>query len=110
MKVNLKKTVVLCNGAKTKKLMQKVWRTGRLPPRTDGSGRHSADPHHRRCGVGYYTDTQEHVWLPLPGRLKVVSDCKGVVKAVQALQQGRRTPKGRSRDLELRALHALLPG
>eukprot|EP00971_Amphidinium_carterae_P102346 2026227-Amphidinium_carterae.4 len=41
---------------------------------------------------------------------EVVSDCKGVVKAVQALQQGRRTPKGRHRDLELRALQALLPG
>eukprot|EP00971_Amphidinium_carterae_P057061 1128193-Amphidinium_carterae.1 len=26
-----------------------------------------ADPYHRRCGVGYYTDTNEHVWLPLPG-------------------------------------------
>eukprot|EP00971_Amphidinium_carterae_P038428 755782-Amphidinium_carterae.1 len=66
--------------------------------------------------------TQEHVWLPLPGLRQsvyraellavvrvleecqpheVVSDCKGVVKAVQALQQGRRTPKGRHRDLEL---------
>eukprot|EP00971_Amphidinium_carterae_P102344 2026227-Amphidinium_carterae.2 len=32
MKVNLKKTIVLCNGAKAKKLKQKVWRTGRLPP------------------------------------------------------------------------------
>eukprot|EP00971_Amphidinium_carterae_P096292 1905461-Amphidinium_carterae.1 len=30
---------------------------------------------------------------------EVVSDCTGVVKAVQALQQGRRTPKGRHRDL-----------
>eukprot|EP00971_Amphidinium_carterae_P328271 6460055-Amphidinium_carterae.1 len=26
---------------------------------TDGSGRHSSDPQHRRCGVGYYTDMQE---------------------------------------------------
>eukprot|EP00971_Amphidinium_carterae_P078877 1560642-Amphidinium_carterae.1 len=32
MKVNLKKAVVLCNGAKAKKLGKKVWRTGRLPP------------------------------------------------------------------------------
>eukprot|EP00971_Amphidinium_carterae_P151640 3005891-Amphidinium_carterae.7 len=34
---------------------------------TDGSGRHSSDPQHRRCGVDYYTDTQERVFLPLPG-------------------------------------------
>eukprot|EP00971_Amphidinium_carterae_P106621 2112253-Amphidinium_carterae.1 len=33
---------------------------------------------------------------------EVVSDCKGVVKAVQTLQTGRRQPKGRNRDLELR--------
>eukprot|EP00971_Amphidinium_carterae_P152721 3027054-Amphidinium_carterae.4 len=32
VQVNLKKTVVLCNGAKAKKLVQKLWRTGRLPP------------------------------------------------------------------------------
>eukprot|EP00971_Amphidinium_carterae_P253018 5023312-Amphidinium_carterae.1 len=47
-----------------------VYRTGVLMVWTDGSGRHSADPHHRRCGVGYYsnyTDAQEHVWFPLPG-------------------------------------------
>eukprot|EP00971_Amphidinium_carterae_P230397 4572703-Amphidinium_carterae.1 len=64
---------------------------------------------------GYYTDTHERVWLPLPGLRQsvyraeslavvraleechpheVVSDCKGVVKAVEALQTGRRTPKG----------------
>eukprot|EP00971_Amphidinium_carterae_P337250 6473971-Amphidinium_carterae.5 len=35
---------------------------------------------------------------------EVVNDCKGVVKAVQALQTGR------NRDLEKRALHAHLPG
>eukprot|EP00971_Amphidinium_carterae_P170445 3377168-Amphidinium_carterae.1 len=95
-----------------------VCRTGVVTVWTDASGRHSADPHDRRCGVGYYKDTQEHVWLPLPGLRQsvyradflavvraleecqpheVVSDCKGVVKAVQALQQGRRTPKGRQR-------------
>eukprot|EP00971_Amphidinium_carterae_P185358 3680461-Amphidinium_carterae.1 len=34
---------------------------------------------------------------------EVVSDCKGVVKAVQALQTGRRMPKGRNRDKSLRA-------
>eukprot|EP00971_Amphidinium_carterae_P062992 1246630-Amphidinium_carterae.1 len=82
-----------------------------------------SDPRHRRCGVGYYTDTAERVFCALPGlrqsvyraelhaiarALKefspheVVSDCKGAVKAVQALQTGQRQPKGRNRDLELR--------
>eukprot|EP00971_Amphidinium_carterae_P289552 5749312-Amphidinium_carterae.1 len=32
MKVNLEKTVVICNGANAKRLLMKVWRTGRLPP------------------------------------------------------------------------------
>eukprot|EP00971_Amphidinium_carterae_P001453 28935-Amphidinium_carterae.1 len=59
---------------------------------------------------------QERVWLPLPGlkqyraeflalvrtfaechRHEVVSDCKGVVKAVPLLLTGRRTPKGCNR-------------
>eukprot|EP00971_Amphidinium_carterae_P287574 5708294-Amphidinium_carterae.1 len=31
---------------------------------------------------------------------RVVSDCKGVVKALQAIQSGHRLPKGRHRDLE----------
>eukprot|EP00971_Amphidinium_carterae_P177933 3528924-Amphidinium_carterae.1 len=26
---------------------------------TDGSGKHSSNPHFRRCGVGYVTDTGE---------------------------------------------------
>eukprot|EP00971_Amphidinium_carterae_P185405 3681270-Amphidinium_carterae.1 len=34
---------------------------------TDGSGRHSSNPHFRRCGFGYYTDIGESVWLPVPG-------------------------------------------
>eukprot|EP00971_Amphidinium_carterae_P293420 5825622-Amphidinium_carterae.1 len=42
------------------------------------------------AGVGYYTDTQERR-SSVPH--EVVSDCKGVVKAVQTLQTGRRTPK-----------------
>eukprot|EP00971_Amphidinium_carterae_P078878 1560642-Amphidinium_carterae.2 len=98
--------------------------TGVVTVWTDGSGKHSDDPQH-------FTDTKEHVWLPLPGLRRsvyraefiavvraleecqpheVVSDCKGVVKAIQALQAGRRTPKGRNRDVELRAMKALLPG
>eukprot|EP00971_Amphidinium_carterae_P347876 6490112-Amphidinium_carterae.1 len=84
-----------------------------------------------RCGVGYYTYTQERAFFPLPGIKQsvyraelhavacafeecqpheVVSDCKGVLKAVQALQTGRRQPKGRNRDLKQRVLNALLPG
>eukprot|EP00971_Amphidinium_carterae_P260313 5164637-Amphidinium_carterae.1 len=35
-----------------------VYREGVTTVWTDGSGRHSSDPHHRRCGVGYHTDTQ----------------------------------------------------
>eukprot|EP00971_Amphidinium_carterae_P241279 4790823-Amphidinium_carterae.1 len=103
-----------------------VYRAGVGTVWTDTSSRHSSDPQHRRCGVGYCTDTQEKAWLPLPGieqsvyraelraleecqPHEVVSDCKGVVKeAVQDLQTGRRTPTGRNRDLEKRALNALL--
>eukprot|EP00971_Amphidinium_carterae_P309924 6158770-Amphidinium_carterae.1 len=83
---------------------------------SDGSGRNSSNPHFRRCGVGYVTDTSERVWLPLPGcrqslfraellavvraledrgPRRVVSDCKGVVKTLQAIQSGHRQPKGR---------------
>eukprot|EP00971_Amphidinium_carterae_P282608 5610447-Amphidinium_carterae.2 len=93
-----------------------VHRVGVVTVWSDGSGRHSSDPQHRRCGVGYYTDTQEREFLPLQGIKQsvyraelhavgvaleeykpheVVSDCKGVVKAVQglqALQTGRRQP------------------
>eukprot|EP00971_Amphidinium_carterae_P086779 1717279-Amphidinium_carterae.1 len=32
MKVNLKKTLIICNGANAKRLLTKVWRAGRLPP------------------------------------------------------------------------------
>eukprot|EP00971_Amphidinium_carterae_P296345 5886583-Amphidinium_carterae.1 len=61
---------------------------------TDGSGSHSSNPHFRRCGVGYYTDTGESVWLPLPGLKKsvdckpkrLVSDCKAVVSCLHALK------------------------
>eukprot|EP00971_Amphidinium_carterae_P320432 6369352-Amphidinium_carterae.1 len=37
---------------------------------------------------------------------RVVNDCKGVVKALQAIQNGHRMPKGRHRDLEERARRA----
>eukprot|EP00971_Amphidinium_carterae_P092830 1838216-Amphidinium_carterae.1 len=78
--------------------------------------------------VGYVTDNGERAWLPLPGcrqsvfraellavvraeeecnPRRVVSDCKGVVKALQAIQSGQRQPKGRHRDLEVRARNAL---
>eukprot|EP00971_Amphidinium_carterae_P011712 230580-Amphidinium_carterae.2 len=92
---------------------------------TDGFGRHSSNPHFRKCGVGYVTDTGERSWRALPGcrqsvfraqlltvaraleecqPRRVVSDCKGVVKAIQS---GHRLPKGRHRDLEARARNAL---
>eukprot|EP00971_Amphidinium_carterae_P050924 1002665-Amphidinium_carterae.2 len=92
---------------------------------TDGSGKHSSDLHHRRCGVAYYTLTRKNVsgylyqassnpFLEECQPHEVVSDCKGVVKltvkAVQALQTGHRTPKGCNRDLEKRVLAAFLPG
>eukprot|EP00971_Amphidinium_carterae_P041829 821958-Amphidinium_carterae.1 len=101
-----------------------VNRVGVVTVWTDGSGRRSSDPQHRHCGVGYYTDAKERVFLPLPGIKQsvycaelhavaraleecqpheVVSTCKGAVKAVQTLQTGRRQPTGRNRDLEQQA-------
>eukprot|EP00971_Amphidinium_carterae_P191718 3804126-Amphidinium_carterae.1 len=76
---------------------------------TDGSGRHSSTEDVSLCTVlsslrlvaRALEECQPH---------EVVSDCKGVVKAVQALQTGRRRPKGRNHDVEFRALNALLPG
>eukprot|EP00971_Amphidinium_carterae_P095967 1899201-Amphidinium_carterae.2 len=81
--------------------------------------------------VGYYTDTGESVWQPIP-RLKqsvyraeflatvraleeckpqrLVSDCKGVVSCLHALIAGRRQHRGRHRDLESRAFAALPAG
>eukprot|EP00971_Amphidinium_carterae_P350642 6491664-Amphidinium_carterae.1 len=93
----------------------------------------SGNPHEhfRRCGVGYYTDIGESVFLPLPGLKqsvyraeflvvvraleeckpkRLVSDCKGVVCCLHALKAGRRHPKGRHRDIESRALIALPAG
>eukprot|EP00971_Amphidinium_carterae_P340204 6478411-Amphidinium_carterae.1 len=91
-----------------------VYRAGVGIVWTDGSGRHSSDPQYRRCGAGYFTDMQERAWLPLRGIKQsvyraeflavaraleecqlheVVSVCKRVVKAVQVLQTGRKTPK-----------------
>eukprot|EP00971_Amphidinium_carterae_P279935 5557128-Amphidinium_carterae.1 len=103
---------------------------------TDGSGRHSSNPHFCRCGVSYYTDTGESVFLPLPALKqsvyraefhraeflavvraleeckpkRLVGDCKGVVYCLHALKAGRRHPKGRHRDVESRALAALPAG
>eukprot|EP00971_Amphidinium_carterae_P145912 2892046-Amphidinium_carterae.3 len=55
---------------------------------TDGSGRHSSDPQHKRFGVGYYTDTQERVWLPLPGLKQSVyrAEFLAVVRALEERQ------------------------
>eukprot|EP00971_Amphidinium_carterae_P027126 534751-Amphidinium_carterae.4 len=73
-----------------------------------------------RCGVCYVTDIgcRQSVCraelLAVVRALEecnpriVVSDCKGVVKALQAIQSGQRQPKGRHRDLEVRARNALI--
>eukprot|EP00971_Amphidinium_carterae_P222994 4424925-Amphidinium_carterae.1 len=53
---------------------------------TDVSGTHSKDPHHRRRAVGYYTDTQEKVWLKLPGLRQSVYRAEFLV-AVRALEE-----------------------
>eukprot|EP00971_Amphidinium_carterae_P077015 1521748-Amphidinium_carterae.2 len=50
MKVNLKRTVVLCNGAKTKRLVKKVWKTGRLPPLKVTTRDLGVDTHTRSVG------------------------------------------------------------
>eukprot|EP00971_Amphidinium_carterae_P291454 5786107-Amphidinium_carterae.3 len=63
-----------------------VNRTGVGTVCTDGSGRHSSDPQHRRCGVGYYTDTQERVWLLLPGFKQSVHSAESLV-VVRALEE-----------------------
>eukprot|EP00971_Amphidinium_carterae_P074359 1469365-Amphidinium_carterae.1 len=95
---------------------------------TDGSGRHSSNLHFCRCGVGYVTDTGEQDSLLLPGcrqsvfraellavvrtmekcnPKRVVSDCKGVAKTLQTIQSGQKQPKGRHRNLEVRARNAM---
>eukprot|EP00971_Amphidinium_carterae_P205751 4083169-Amphidinium_carterae.1 len=63
-------------------------RTGVGTVWTDGSGRHSSDPHHRRCGVGDYTDTKERVWLPLPGLKQSVyrAEFLALVRALEECQ------------------------
>eukprot|EP00971_Amphidinium_carterae_P247674 4918058-Amphidinium_carterae.1 len=84
---------------------------------TDGSGRHSSNPRFRRCGVGYVTDTGERSWLAHPGcrqsvfraellavvrslevcqPRRVVSDCKGVVKALQEIQKWPQAAQGQA--------------
>eukprot|EP00971_Amphidinium_carterae_P112885 2235513-Amphidinium_carterae.2 len=77
---------------------------------TDGSGRHSSNPHFRRCGVGCYTDTGESVWMPLPGLKQSVYRAEPLATVRALAEAGRRQPKGRHRDLESRALVALPAG
>eukprot|EP00971_Amphidinium_carterae_P124549 2467288-Amphidinium_carterae.1 len=110
--------------------MNRLWLPGLVW--TDGSGRHSSNPHFRRYEVAYYIHTGESVWLPFSGHkqsiyraelLAVVraleerqpaslggSDCKGVVACLHALRAGRKHPKRRHRDLESRALVAMPAG
>eukprot|EP00971_Amphidinium_carterae_P345662 6486743-Amphidinium_carterae.2 len=63
----------------------------RLGVHTDGSGRHSSNPHFRRCGVGYYTDTGESVFLPLTVLKQSVHRAELLV-TVRALEECK--PKG----------------
>eukprot|EP00971_Amphidinium_carterae_P016736 330265-Amphidinium_carterae.1 len=73
-----------------------VYRAGVTTVWIDGSGQHSSGPQHRRCGVGYYTSARRAGSVAVVRALEerqpheIVSDYKGVVKAVQALQTGRR--------------------
>eukprot|EP00971_Amphidinium_carterae_P004179 83219-Amphidinium_carterae.1 len=53
---------------------------------TDGSGRHSSNPHCRRCGVGYVTDTGERSWLALPGCRQSVLRAE-LLASVRALEE-----------------------
>eukprot|EP00971_Amphidinium_carterae_P184113 3655424-Amphidinium_carterae.1 len=82
---NKKAICVRCGKAVMKRGVHTVW--------TDGSGKHSSNPHFRRCGVGYVTYTGERAELLAR---RIVSDCKGVAKALQAIQSGQRQPKERS--------------
>eukprot|EP00971_Amphidinium_carterae_P048013 945335-Amphidinium_carterae.1 len=58
---------------------------------TDGSGRHSSNPHFRRCGVGYVTDTGERCWMALPGCRQSVlrAELLAVVRALEECQPRR---------------------
>eukprot|EP00971_Amphidinium_carterae_P270357 5364571-Amphidinium_carterae.2 len=79
---------------------------------TNGAGRHSSDPQHRSCGIGYYTDTQERVWLPLLGLTLYSRSTPNSLLWCVLWKSANRTkrPEGRNRDLDKRALNALLPG
>eukprot|EP00971_Amphidinium_carterae_P112867 2235207-Amphidinium_carterae.1 len=58
---------------------------------TNGSGRHSSNPHFRRCGVGYVTDTGEQSWMALPGIRQSVFrvELLAVVRALEECQPRR---------------------
>eukprot|EP00971_Amphidinium_carterae_P005431 108473-Amphidinium_carterae.1 len=53
---------------------------------TDGSGRHSSNPHFHRCGVGYYTRTGESVGLLFMGLKQSVYRAE-LVATVRALEE-----------------------
>eukprot|EP00971_Amphidinium_carterae_P075661 1494871-Amphidinium_carterae.1 len=58
---------------------------------TDGSGRHSSNPHFRKCGVGYVTDTGEMCWMALLGCQQSVfrAELSAVVRALEECQPSR---------------------
>eukprot|EP00971_Amphidinium_carterae_P210095 4168052-Amphidinium_carterae.1 len=68
--------------------MGRLWFPGLVFTRC-GSGRHSSNPHFRRCAVGYHTDTGESVWLPLPGLKQFVYRAEGLATLI-ALEECQR--------------------
>eukprot|EP00971_Amphidinium_carterae_P087110 1723173-Amphidinium_carterae.1 len=103
-----------------------VHRTGVTTVWTDGSGRHSSDPLHRRCGVGDYTDTQEREYgyrsqgsnnrctdlnfLRLCAPLKNASRMKMSVTATGSLRPSRPYKPDDTIPPPKKILQTLLPG
>eukprot|EP00971_Amphidinium_carterae_P100535 1988565-Amphidinium_carterae.1 len=95
---------------------------------TDGSGKHPAEPTHRKCGCGVSGETTQ-LSYPLPGcwqsvykaelhaimvaceRLQghgvVVTDCKGAAVVANKLKLGTRRPRGRHSRVEHRIQAAI---
>eukprot|EP00971_Amphidinium_carterae_P049738 980458-Amphidinium_carterae.1 len=95
---------------------------------TDGSGKHPAEPTHRKCGCGVSGETTR-LSYPLPGcwqsvykaelhaimtaceRLQgrgvIVTDCKGAAVVANKLKIGVRKPRGRHSRVEQRILASI---
>eukprot|EP00971_Amphidinium_carterae_P300434 5969343-Amphidinium_carterae.2 len=90
-----------------------VHRVGVVTVWTDASGRHSSDPQHRRCGVGYYTDIQERVFYPYLGSSNrfTVLNCMWFPVRLKLCKLGEHNTKGGTEisSNECKNLNALLP-